>query len=61
VGKGYKIAIETLEEGRIAIGSQMTGLAQSALDAIACAKQRHQFGKSIAGFQGVQFELGNGD
>ena len=58
VGKGYKVAIETLNEGRIAIGSQMTGLAQGALDhAIAYAKQRHQFGKPIAEFQGVQFEL----
>src|SRR6202158_3437762 len=58
VSKGYKIAIETLNEGRIAIGSQMTGLAQGALDhAIAYAKQRHQFGKPIAEFQGVQFEL----
>src|ERR1700683_3484677 len=58
VGKGYKIAIETLNEGRIAIGAQMTGLAQGALDhAIAYAKQRHQFGKPIAEFQGVQFEL----
>jgi len=58
VGKGYKIAIETLNEGRIAIGAQMTGLAQGALDhAIAYAKQRQQFGKPIADFQGVQFEL----
>jgi butyryl-CoA dehydrogenase/short/branched chain acyl-CoA dehydrogenase len=58
VGKGYKIAIETLNEGRIAIGAQMTGLAQGALDhAIAYAKQRHQFGKPIAEFQGVQFDL----
>ena len=58
VGKGYKIAIETLNEGRIAIGAQMTGLAQGALDhAIAYAKQRQQFGKPIAEFQGVQFEL----
>lgn len=57
-GKGYKIAIETLNEGRIAIGAQMTGLAQGALDhAIAYAKQRQQFGKPIAEFQGVQFEL----
>jgi short/branched chain acyl-CoA dehydrogenase len=57
-GKGYKIAIETLNEGRIAIGSQMTGLAQGALDhAIAYAKQRQQFGKPIAEFQGVQFDL----
>jgi len=58
LGKGYKIAIETLNEGRIAIGAQMTGLAQGALDhAIAYAKQRQQFGKPIAEFQGVQFEL----
>jgi butyryl-CoA dehydrogenase/short/branched chain acyl-CoA dehydrogenase len=58
VGKGYKIAIETLNEGRIAIGAQMTGLAQGALDhAIAYAKQRRQFGKPIAEFQGVQFDL----
>jgi len=58
IGKGYKIAIETLKEGRIAIGSQMTGLAQGALDhAIAYAKQRRQFGKTIADFQAVQFEL----
>ena len=58
LGKGYKIAIETLNEGRIAIGSQMAGLAQGALGhAIAYAKQRQQFGKPIADFQGVQFEL----
>src|SRR5277367_421534 len=58
VGKGYKIAIETLNEGRIAIGAQMAGLARGALDhAIAYAKQRQQFGKPIAEFQGVQFEL----
>src|SRR5450755_4689148 len=57
-GKGYKIAIETLNEGRIAIGAQMTGLAQGALDhAIAYSKQRRQFGKPIADFQGVQFDL----
>src|ERR1700733_2040619 len=56
VGKGYKIAIETLNEGRIAIGAQMAGLARGALDhAIAYAKQRQQFGKPIAEFQGVQF------
>jgi len=56
--KGYKIAIETLNEGRIGIGAQMTGLAQGALDhALAYAKQRKQFGKAIAEFQGVQFEL----
>src|SRR5437588_4945630 len=58
VGKGYKIAIETLNEGRIAIGAQMTGLAQGALHhALEYAKQRRQFGKTIAEFQGVQFEL----
>jgi short-chain 2-methylacyl-CoA dehydrogenase len=58
VGKGYKIAIETLNEGRIAIGAQMAGLAQGALGhAIGYAKQRQQFGKPIAEFQGVQFEL----
>jgi len=58
VGKGYKIAIETLNEGRIAIGSQMIGLARGALDhAVAYAKQRKQFGKIIAEFQGVQFQL----
>lgn len=58
VGKGYKIAIETLNEGRIAIGGQMTGLAQGALQhALAYARDRKQFGKPIADFQGVQFEL----
>jgi butyryl-CoA dehydrogenase/short/branched chain acyl-CoA dehydrogenase len=58
VGKGYKIAIETLNEGRIGIGAQMTGLAQGALDhALAYAQQRKQFGKLIAEFQGVQFDL----
>lgn len=58
VGKGYKIAIETLNEGRIAIGAQMIGLARSALEhAVAYAKQRKQFGRTIGEFQGVQFEL----
>jgi short/branched chain acyl-CoA dehydrogenase len=58
VGKGYKIAIETLNEGRIAIGAQMIGLARGALDhAVAYAKERKQFGKSIGEFQGVQFQL----
>ncbi len=57
-GKGYKIAIETLNEGRIGIGAQMVGLAQGALDhALRYAKERKQFGKSISEFQGVQFEL----
>jgi short/branched chain acyl-CoA dehydrogenase len=58
VGKGYKIAIETLNEGRIASGAQMIGLARGALDhAVAYAKERKQFGKSIGEFQGVQFQL----
>jgi len=58
VGKGYKVAIETLNEGRIGIGAQMTGVAQGALDhAVAYAKERKQFGKSIAEFQGIQFQL----
>jgi len=58
VGKGYKVAIETLNEGRIGIAAQMTGLAQGALDhALAYSKQRKQFGKRIADFQGVQFDL----
>jgi len=58
VGQGYKIAIETLNQGRIGIGAQMTGLAEGALGhAIDYAKQRKQFGKPIAEFQGVQFEL----
>ncbi len=57
-GKGYKIAIETLNEGRIAIGSQMIGLARGALEAAtAYARQRKQFGKTIGEFQGVQFPL----
>ncbi|MBK5294185.1 MAG: acyl-CoA dehydrogenase [Acidobacteriia bacterium] len=57
-GKGYKIAIETLNEGRIAIGGQMVGLARGALDhARAYAKQRKQFGKAIAEFQAVQLDL----
>jgi len=58
VGKGYKIAIETLNEGRIGIAAQMLGLAQGALDcAVGYAQQRKQFGKPIAEFQGVQFQL----
>jgi alkylation response protein AidB-like acyl-CoA dehydrogenase len=58
VGKGYKIAIETLNEGRIAIGAQMIGLARAALEhSVAYAKERKQFGKTIGEFQGVQFEL----
>jgi len=58
VGKGYKTAIETLNEGRIGIGAQMLGLAQGALDhAVAYTKQRRQFGTSVSDFQGVQFQL----
>ena len=58
VGKGYKVAIETLNEGRIGIGAQMVGLAQGALDhAIGYVKERRQFGKAIGDFQGVQFQL----
>jgi len=58
VGKGYKVAIETLNEGRIGIGAQMLGLAQGALDhTIAYVKERKQFGKAIGEFQGVQFQL----
>jgi butyryl-CoA dehydrogenase/short/branched chain acyl-CoA dehydrogenase len=58
VGQGYKIAMETLNEGRIAIGAQMIGLARGALEhAVSYAKERKQFGKPIGEFQGVQFEL----
>jgi alkylation response protein AidB-like acyl-CoA dehydrogenase len=58
IGKGYKVAIETLNEGRIGIGAQMVGLAQGALDAaIHYTKERKQFGKAIADFQGVQFQI----
>ena len=58
IGKGYKVAIETLNEGRIGIGAQMLGLARGALEhAIKYTKERKQFGKPIAEFQGVQFQL----
>jgi alkylation response protein AidB-like acyl-CoA dehydrogenase len=58
VGKGYKVAIETLNEGRIGIGAQMLGLAEGALDhAVKYTKERKQFGKAISDFQGVQFQL----
>jgi alkylation response protein AidB-like acyl-CoA dehydrogenase len=58
VGQGYKIAIETLNEGRIGIGAQMIGVAQGALAAAtAYVKERHQFGKALAEFQGIQFQL----
>lgn len=57
VGKGYKIAIETLNEGRIGIGAQMIGLAQGAFDhAMRYMGDRKQFGQSIASFQGMQFQ-----
>lgn len=58
VGKGYKIAIETLNEGRIGIGAQMIGIAQGAYEAtLSYIKGREQFGKPISHFQGVQFQL----
>jgi alkylation response protein AidB-like acyl-CoA dehydrogenase len=58
VGTGYKVAIETLNEGRIGIGAQMVGLAQGALDhAMHYVKERKQFGKAIAEFQAVQFQI----
>jgi alkylation response protein AidB-like acyl-CoA dehydrogenase len=58
VGLGYKVSIETLNEGRIGIGAQMIGVAHGALDAaLAYVKERQQFGKPVAEFQGVQFQL----
>lgn len=58
VGKGYKIAIETLNEGRIGIGAQMLGIAQGAYEAaLNYIHSREQFGKPIAQFQGVQFQI----
>jgi alkylation response protein AidB-like acyl-CoA dehydrogenase len=58
VGLGYKVSIETLNEGRIGIGAQMIGIARGALEAaLAYVKERKQFGKSVAEFQGVQFQL----
>ena len=57
-GKGYKVAIETLNEGRIGIGAQMIGLARGALDqTIKYIKEREQFGKPIASFQAVQHQI----
>ncbi|HEV8367345.1 MAG TPA: acyl-CoA dehydrogenase [Pyrinomonadaceae bacterium] len=57
-GKGYKISIETLNEGRIGIGAQMIGIATGALEsALAYTGERQQFGKAINQFQGVQFQL----
>lgn len=58
VGKGYKVAIETLNEGRIGIGAQVVGLAQGALDhTVRYVQEREQFGRQIGSFQGVQFQL----
>ncbi len=58
VGVGYKVAIETLNEGRIGIGAQMIGLARGALEgALAHITERKQFGKAIAEFQGIQFQI----
>jgi len=58
VGKGYKIAIETLNEGRIGIGAQLVGLAQGAFrHAARYARERQQFGKALAEFQAMQFQL----
>ena len=58
VGKGYKIAIETLNEGRIGIGAQMMGVAQGAWEyAARYAQERKQFGKSLSEFQGIQFQI----
>jgi alkylation response protein AidB-like acyl-CoA dehydrogenase len=58
VGQGYKVAIETLNEGRIGIGAQMLGLAQGALDhTLRYVRERRQFGRAIGEFQGVQFQL----
>jgi butyryl-CoA dehydrogenase len=58
VGKGYKIAIETLNEGRIGIGAQMVGISQGAFEAtVKYIKSREQFGKSLSTFQAIQFQL----
>jgi butyryl-CoA dehydrogenase/short/branched chain acyl-CoA dehydrogenase len=58
IGKGYKIAIETLNEGRIGIGAQMVGVAQGSWDCgAAYAKERKAFGKALAEFQAIQFQL----
>lgn len=58
VGKGYKVSIETLNEGRIGIGAQMLGIAQGAYEAaLKYTAEREQFGQSIGSFQAVQFQL----
>jgi butyryl-CoA dehydrogenase/short/branched chain acyl-CoA dehydrogenase len=60
VGKGYRYAIETLNEGRIGIGAQMIGVGQAALDhSVRYSKEREQFGRPIAQFQAVQHQLAN--
>jgi butyryl-CoA dehydrogenase/short/branched chain acyl-CoA dehydrogenase len=57
-GKGYKVALETLNDGRIGIGAQMVGVAEGALEcAIGYSKERKQFGKTLSGFQAVQFQF----
>jgi alkylation response protein AidB-like acyl-CoA dehydrogenase len=62
VGQGYKIAMGTLNEGRIGIGAQMVGVARGALEAATrYTKEREQFGKPIAEFQAVQFQLAQMD
>ncbi|MBT9557353.1 MAG: acyl-CoA dehydrogenase [Myxococcales bacterium] len=58
IGKGYKVAIETLNEGRIGIGAQMVGIAQGAFDhTVRYVQERKQFGQTIGSFQGVQFQI----
>ncbi|HET6680399.1 MAG TPA: acyl-CoA dehydrogenase [Gemmatimonadaceae bacterium] len=58
VGQGYRIAIDTLNGGRIGIGAQMIGIARGALDfAIGYLKERQQFGRALAEFQGIQFQV----
>src|SRR5262249_52409711 len=58
VGKGYRIAIETLNEGRIGIGAQMLGVAGGAWEhAAKYAQERKQFGKTLSEFQGIQFQI----
>lgn len=58
IGQGYRVAMETLNEGRIGIGAQMLGLAEGALEhALSYANERKQFGKPIGEFQGIQFQL----
>ncbi len=58
IGKGYKVSIETLNEGRIGIGAQMVGVAQGAFEcAVRYSRERKQFGRTISSFQAVQFEI----